>query len=231
MLDSSERVDLQAEDRERRFRKRIADGLDDQANRDLAIPARFKGKSLSNLVGLDAEANKCSGAIDSGKGAFIFGTCGLGKTHMACGALRDWYSRRLVLSSMGTGDAIRGHFQSVTEFVFACKATIGGTGSENGVIDKVLCGPYRGEGVGRAVYEVVILDDLVGAPRTSPYTVDLISALVDRIYTRCKPVPIITSNFDLDGVAKFIDDRTASRIAEMCVVVGLKGQDRRLGAK
>jgi DNA replication protein DnaC len=213
MRDSTSEDTLRATtDNENEMRKRIADGLDKRANYQLGIPPRYQRKPLTALVGLDND-----------RGVFIHGPCGTGKTHLAVGTLTDWFSRSVDFQNCNTSnpDVVRGHFQSATDFILDCKATIGrASESEDSVINSVL----RGR-LGR--YNLVVLDDLL-AVRITDYTATLTAALIDRAYTRGNQALVITCNFPLADVARLVDDRTASRIAEMCVPVKLAGADRRV---
>jgi DNA replication protein DnaC len=65
---------------------------------------------------------------------------------------------------------------------------------------------------------LLVLDDL-GAEKTSEWSWDLLSLLINRRYEGLKKT-IITSNFDLATLAeKLGDDRIPSRIQRMCKVI------------
>ncbi len=73
----------------------------------------------------------------------------------------------------------------------------------------------------------MILDDF-GSGRLSDYVKDMLAYIVDQIYLATKPQVIFTSNLSPEQLAESIDDRTTSRICEMCEVVKIDGQDKRL---
>ena len=56
----------------------------------------------------------------------------------------------------------------------------------------------------------------------------MMSVLINEIYLRKLSGVIISSNLSLDEIGQKIDDRTASRIVEMCEVIKLDGADRRM---
>lgn len=56
----------------------------------------------------------------------------------------------------------------------------------------------------------------------------MLAALVDKFYSQNTRGAIFTSNLSLQEIGDRIDDRTASRIAEMCEIIKLDGPDRRL---
>jgi DNA replication protein DnaC len=213
-------------------RRIIAEG---GADYGLRIPRRFDGKGLHNFEGNTAQADAARAAIESGKSVYIHGPCGTGKTHFAVGLLREWWSWAIPSERLQSGwmpfdskPGVSCEFVSMIEFVFRCRDTIGkktlppeGMGrpdrSEYDVIKRL----HR--------HNVVVLDDLL-ASRMTEYAITITALLFDEIYQRCKPAMIMTCNFSLDQVAKIIDDRTASRIAEMCgeAVIKIDGPDRRL---
>jgi DNA replication protein DnaC len=75
--------------------------------------------------------------------------------------------------------------------------------------------------------DAFVLDDF-GASRMTEYAVEMMSVLSNEIYLRKLSGVIISSNLSLDEIGQKIDDRTASRIVEMCQVVKLDGTDRRI---
>lgn len=70
---------------------------------------------------------------------------------------------------------------------------------------------------------LLALDD-IGSHKSSEWTEERLYEIVDSRYEECRPT-IFTTN--LPVIAKAVGDRIASRIAEMCRVVVLKGDDRR----
>jgi len=51
----------------------------------MEIPKRYIAKNLGNFRGYEAEVVELKNSISQGKGAFITGPCGHGKTHLAVG--------------------------------------------------------------------------------------------------------------------------------------------------
>jgi DNA replication protein DnaC len=92
--------------------------------------------------------------------------------------------------------------------------------------------------------DLLVLDDL-GAEKPSEWAAERLYMIIDERYVSCRPL-IVTTNYPesrlaarLSGlpdgapgrsVAEGPGSRIASRLAEMCAVVPMKGADRRMGA-
>lgn len=141
-----------------------------------------------------------------GRGAYLFGTPGTGKTHAAACAVRMWCDRG-----------------GVARLVTAKR-----------LLDDVRDG-YRGDGDRRALERaarvpLLALDDL-GLERRTDWGVEEISALIDGRTAAGLPT-VITSNYSLGELATLwggVDGaRAASRIAGACERIAVEGPDRRL---
>lgn len=154
-----------------------------------------------------------------GKGLFLWGEPGRGKTYIAAALVREWLlknedryigmdsgERRLwrpieYVSTVDLFQALRSSFQNKTDSYIIV------------------------EGYIRA--KSLILDD-IGAEIARDWTLDTLHTIIDRRYRDMRQTFII-SNLSLDALAERVGDRITSRIAEMCSkVVELKGKDRRL---
>src|SRR5262245_23691837 len=87
-------VNLELKRRLFRIKKQIASGGSKRANRDMKLPARFFAKSLENFEGHEAEVRRAMSAVNAGKGVFLTGDCGTGKTHLAVALMNWWYADR-----------------------------------------------------------------------------------------------------------------------------------------
>lgn len=72
---------------------------------------------------------------------------------------------------------------------------------------------------------LLILDDL-GAEKPSEWAAERLYEIIDERYLRLRPL-VVTTNLPANKVVEAVGDRTASRLAEMCQVVTVKGPDRR----
>jgi DNA replication protein DnaC len=73
----------------------------------------------------------------------------------------------------------------------------------------------------------IMIDD-IGAEKATEWVEEFLYLVVNKRYENNHPM-IFTSNLPLSKLAEKIGDRTVSRIKEMCHIVELKGEDRRLG--
>ncbi len=156
---------------------------------------------------------------DVKKSFFIHGICGVGKTHLAVAIMR----RAMIDNSKGAyrvDTCVRGiydaRFIPVTSLLLRIKAAFGQEAqeSESEIISRI-------SDVG-----LLVLDDL-GAEKASDWVLQTIYTIIDIRSREGRPI-IITSNLDLDVIAKKLSDRVSSRIAGMCEIIALAGKDRRL---
>lgn len=72
---------------------------------------------------------------------------------------------------------------------------------------------------------VLLLDD-IGSERTSPWTGEIALRLFNHRYENALPV-LVTGNGSWKSITAYLGDRMSSRLAEMCNLVEMHGQDRR----
>jgi len=73
---------------------------------------------------------------------------------------------------------------------------------------------------------VFILDD-IGVEKVSEFVEEFMYMLINNQYEKVYPI-VITSNLPLSQLAEKLGDRIVSRIKEMCNIVEIKGEDKRL---
>lgn len=154
-------------------------------------------------------------ALHEGKGIFITGNPGTGKTHLAVASLAYHIPRqpKVKSSSSYLPQDVKYDFLPSVEFFLELKASFGMDLGEAEVLKKY------GNGI-------LILDD-VGSEKVSDWSRQMFYTLLDRRY-RNMTQTILTSNMSLDQLAESIDDRISSRIVEMCEIITLTGEDHRL---
>jgi DNA replication protein DnaC len=76
--------------------------------------------------------------------------------------------------------------------------------------------------------ELLQLDDL-GAERTSPWVLEQLYAVINARYEAERAV-LVTTNLGREALIEQVGARTVSRLTEMCDVIPLYGEDRRLTA-
>lgn len=164
------------------------------------IPRRYHG------------AEKPSLSMPEGRGLYIWGPIGTGKTYAACAVgLREIAAGKSVL------------YATMADIQAQVRSTYDGHGDGT---DPTL--RYRRCGL-------LILDDL-GKESRSDWATNLLYGIVDARYRDMLPM-VVTSNYSIPEMAQRLAERTddalagaiASRLSEMCVSVHAGGKDRRIG--
>ncbi len=178
------------------------------------IPRRYVGVSFDrHPVTLIAPAvtaavrryvNNIEANLSSGRGIWLFGAVGTGKTTLAmlvsrhaleAGRSVAIYSLPTLLAAIrGTFDDDRAH---ATEAMVARLKTV----------------------------DLLHLDD-VGAEKTSPWVLEQLYEIVNARYENERAI-VLTTNLEREALAEQIGERVASRLEEMCEVLPLWGADAR----
>ncbi len=142
------------------------------------------------------------------RGILLYGPPGTGKTHLAVATLRN------VIEYKG----LKGLFCDFRGLLIDLKSSYEGKASTSEILDSV-----------RKVH-LLVLDD-VGAERNTDWAKDILAEIVNYRYTQSLPT-IITTNLRFDDIsgetfAEKFDERTESRIYDMCRIVRVEGHDRR----
>jgi DNA replication protein DnaC len=144
------------------------------------------------------------GNLDAGRGLWFYGSVGTGKTTLAMIVSRAALDagRSVAIYSLPRLLAeIRATFESDSE------------GSYVDFLDRL------------AAVDLLHVDD-VGAERTSDWVLEQLYAIVNARYEEERSV-VITTNLERDALAAQINERTVSRLEEMCTLVPLYGEDAR----
>lgn len=200
------------------------------------VPERYRGADMSDFT--DPLAS-----IDPLKGRFFWGTPGTGKTRLMAAMFKKVVMAMQPHSFFPDENRKRWHpvcgdfeygsehypsdfpvFVSAAEMLLKIKSTFGHRDgpTENDIISKYAEAP------------VLFLDDL-GAEYSTEWATSNIFTLIDRRYNNQR-LTHISSNLNLEDMAGSpgkpgrLNDRIASRIAEMCEVIDMSGSDRRLKA-
>ena len=137
-------------------------------------------------------------------GAYIYGSVGVGKTHL-CAA---W-----CVAAIRQGATVG--WLSVPAWLASVRQSFNDSSvpvSADDLIDN----------------DLIVLDDL-GAERTTDWVREQLLVVVDALYNAERQV-FVTSNVRLSDLARQVGAPTASRLAELCVIRELTGNDRRIVA-
>lgn len=193
------------EEEERRIKEEAEAKAREAKYRSAGIPRRYWDAD-------DADDAELVEAIREGRGLFLTGKCGRGKTYTACSIARK-------LIALGW----RVRFADVEAIEREVRSSWGSRETnEDQVIDKYVNA------------DLAIIDDL-GAEEMTPTTMKVLRAVISGREAN-DAVTIFTSNFSRKEFALHIADesnqvmaqRFASRIAGMTEVIPFEGEDRRL---
>lgn len=188
------------------------------------------------------------------RGLYIWGGVGTGKTYSAYGIYQKWHEDRK--KEEDEIKAVREKYlpqngyrknENGELFYFEDKETQEKRDSEIAKLPKVRP-QMRFENIPEMLYnvrsdfknnsdyrdvlletgKVLVLDD-IGVEKVTEFVEEFMYLLINRQYEKVYPI-VITSNLPLSKLAERLGDRIVSRIKEMCEIVELKGEDKRLGS-
>ena len=149
--------------------------------------------------------------IRQGTGAYIFGNVGTGKTYLASAVAR-----------LAIDDDMSTRVTDTLDILASLKATFGTDESEEDVLSRL------------SRCKLLVIDDL-GKESPTDWTLSQLFRIINARYEQMRPV-IVTTQFSrpelIERLAKNGDEETAvaivSRLFEMCELVNMGGEDRRL---
>jgi len=142
------------------------------------------------------------------RGILLYGPPGTGKTHLATALLRN------VIEFKG----LRGIFCDFRGLLMDLRSSYENRGPSSEILDVVRKAP------------LLVLDD-VGAERNTEWAREIFAEIVNYRYTQSLPTVITTNlRFDVyssDSFVEKFDERTESRLYDMCEILRVEGDDRR----
>jgi DNA replication protein DnaC len=178
------------------------------------IPRKYRGVSFDRppvteiappvTAAVRRFANHIAEQLDAGRGLWFFGSVGTGKTTLAMLVSRH---------ALEAGRSVA--IYSLPRLLAEIRTTFDDDrgNSYTGLLDRL------------AAVDLLHIDD-VGAEKTSPWVLEQLYAIVNARYEDERSI-IITTNLERDELAEQINERTVSRLEEMCEVLPLWGPDAR----
>lgn len=165
----------------------------------------YPAYSFENYIDIDKKHIKLIAKLKELKcGYYLFGTTGVGKTHLAKALCNRIYKNKKTFVYIETSELlleIRGSFRTLT--------------TEESIISKYSDPEY------------VIIDDF-GAEKVSDFTIETLYIIINRRSKLDNRKTLITSNLSIGQIAETLSDRIASRIAGMCDIYNITGKDWRI---
>jgi DNA replication protein DnaC len=179
------------------------------------IPRRYSGTSFDRPPVTDMPAPQVQvvrrfvrdidANLDAGRGLWFYGSVGTGKTTLAMLVSRH---------ALEAGRSVA--IYSLPRLLAEIRTTFdddGRGGSYVDLLDRL------------TAVDLLHIDD-VGAEKTSAWVLEQLYAIVNARYEDERSV-IITTNLERDDLAEQINERTVSRLEEMCLVLPVGGRDLR----
>ena len=181
------------------------------------LPKRFQDKTFTNF-NTDNNAEEFASCrkyskdfmerLKDGKGLFITGKVGSGKTHLAA-AIIDYIARILKNKKR-----MRLIFTTAVNLIAEIKYSFDSNDTEETVKKYEEC-------------DLLVIDDL-GPERMTDWTNELFYKIIDSRYSNMRPM-IITTNLTNKEIKGKLSERVVSRIYECCKGIQMKGNDYRSG--
>lgn len=134
------------------------------------------------------------------KGIFLYGSTGVGKTHTLY-AIKN----RCVQLRLGA------EVENWVELLMELRANLN----------------YLLENVKKILDKDIVMIDDLGVEKQTEWSHEILYLIVNKAYERGKPL-FISTNLSLDEFREKYGDRILSRLSEMCELVELTGEDRRI---
>ncbi|MEJ7798651.1 MAG: ATP-binding protein [Solirubrobacteraceae bacterium] len=179
------------------------------------IPRKYRGVSFdrppvtdidrSRVAIVRSYVNRIDERLDDGRGLWFFGPAGTGKTTLA-----------MLVSSHAIAAGRSVAIYSLPRLLAEIRTTFDGERGNSylDLLDRL------------TAVDLLHIDD-VGAEKTSPWVLEQLYAIVNARYEDQRAIIITTNLEHREALAEQINDRTVSRLEEMCELLPLYGPDAR----
>lgn len=169
------------------------------------IPPRYKDVDIEAV---DPKIREWTfGPHKDGKGLYLYGPTGTGKTHAAYAIYRILMENRVASRIVNSAVMLQ---DIKDDFKYGAKDPY-----------------YQSKFDSWVDFNGVLLIDDLGAEKITDWVLETFYTLINTRYEN-KRTTILTSNYNVEEIAARLGDRIASRMVEMCDVMKLDGNDRRL---
>lgn len=168
-----------------------------------AIPPRYIGAKWEDVP--EKIRDTFTSMKIGGKGVFIHGESGTGKTHIAYALFRHRTEQHKSTWLINTVQL----FKDLRDDVIRSPS------EKTHYMNKIMA------------YEGLLVFDDIGVEKATDFVLESFYLIINEKYNQMRPM-VFTSNMSLGQIAMNLNDRIASRIAEMCEIVKMKGKDQRL---
>jgi DNA replication protein DnaC len=180
------------------------------------IPRKYRGVSFDRPPVTEIAApvtaavkrfvNRIDENLDNGRGLWFFGSVGTGKTTLAMLVSRH---------ALEAGRSVA--IYSLPRLLAEIRTTFDDDGRGTSYVDLL---------DRLTAVDLLHIDD-VGAEKTSPWVLEQLYAIVNARYEDQRAIIITTNLEHREALAEQINDRTVSRLEEMCELLPLYGADAR----
>lgn len=174
-----------------------------EENIESQIPARYKKTKYEDVPNNIKNVFENMGS--SRKGIFLWGGIGTGKTHIAYSLHKNAPKSKIKSYLVNTVELFKEMRDDIKRDAFDMRKPT----------DNLL------------KFEGVIIFDDIGVENATDFVMENLYLIINSRYNKMLPT-IFTSNLCLDALADKFGDRIPSRIKEMCVIMELTGEDKRL---
>lgn len=174
------------------------------------IPEEYRIAKFADMKDIQAKINLAKEAIEKNQSVILTGECGTRKTWLAVCLMRLWYVRNKKKCK-----------DQLPQFISVPDLNGKARDIKNTNMEQLI---YR-----TVKPPMIVLDD-IGADRITDITVEILYRVLEKRKNRGLPV-IVTTNMAIKDISRQIDDRVASRLNGMGIVIRLEGIDLRLGEK
>lgn len=174
------------------------------------VEKKFRDASIENIP-----ENQRAALMDffKGRGYYLYGDTGPGKTYIACALVNEIIRRFLPKYGPHVRYPMVANAEAIQNEIFESYKPAALITTQQ-VIEN-----YSG-------YKVLIIDDL-GVTKKNEKTDEHFYSIINNRYNAMFQT-VVTSNLSLDQLRSHMGDRIASRLSEMCKVIRMTGPDRRL---